>query len=57
MEAAFTASPVMGPMMNWSISSLGIFGSAALRAAMAAFFNFVLLGINDPVGVASRTIA
>ncbi|MBP9784869.1 MAG: hypothetical protein KBC92_10585, partial [Giesbergeria sp.] len=29
---------------------LGIFGSAALRAAMAAFFNFVLLGINDPVG-------
>jgi hypothetical protein len=21
--------PVMGPMMNWSISSLGIFGSAA----------------------------
>jgi hypothetical protein len=28
---------------------LGIFGSAALLAAMAAFFNFVLLGINDPV--------
>jgi hypothetical protein len=29
---------------------LGIFGSAALLAAMAAFFNFVLLGINGPVG-------
>ncbi len=44
MEAAFTASPVIGPVMNWSSSSLGIFGSAALLAAMAAFFNFVLQG-------------
>ena len=50
MEAALTASPVMGPVTNWSISSLGIFGSAADFAAMAAFFIFVLLGINGPVG-------
>lgn len=50
MEAAFTASPVIGPVTNWSSSSLGIFGSAALLAAMAAFFVFVLLGINGPVG-------
>src|SRR6059058_5692487 len=50
MEAALTASPVMGPVTNWSISSLGIFGSAADFAAMAAFFNFVLLGITGPLG-------
>jgi hypothetical protein len=50
MEAAFTASPVIGPVTNWSSSSLGIFGSAALLAAMAAFFVFVWLGINGPVG-------
>jgi hypothetical protein len=29
---------------------LGILGSAALRAAISAFFCFVLLGINAPVG-------
>lgn len=50
MEAALTASPVIGPVTNWSSSSLGIFGSAAPLAAMAAFFNFVLLGRNGPVG-------
>jgi hypothetical protein len=50
MEAALTASPVIGPVTNWSISSLGIFGNAADFAAMAAFFNVVLLGINGPVG-------
>jgi hypothetical protein len=57
MEAALTASPVIGPVTNWSISSFEIFGSAALLAAMAAFFNFVLLGINGPVdhGYASNT--
>ena len=50
IEAALTASPVIGPTTNWSISSSGIFASAALLAAMAAFLIFVLLGINDPVG-------
>jgi len=47
---ALTASPAIGPVTNWSISSFDIFGSAALWAAMAAFCNFVLLGINGPVG-------
>src|SRR5258706_3117586 len=37
--------------MNWSSSSLGILGSAADLAAIAAFFNFVLLiGIDAPGG-------
>src|SRR5574343_992652 len=50
MEAALTASALMGPVTNWSINSLGIRGRAADLAAMAAFFNFVLLGINAPIG-------
>src|SRR3954463_14569826 len=49
-DAALTASPVIGPVTNWSISSLGIFGSAADFAAISAFFNFVLLGITGPLG-------
>ncbi|MGH6683635.1 MAG: hypothetical protein ACRECA_06870, partial [Pseudolabrys sp.] len=49
IDAALTASPVIGPLTNWSSSSLGIFGSAADFAAIAAFFNFVLLiGIHAP---------
>src|SRR5574343_1533220 len=50
MEAALTASALMGPVTTWSINSLGIRGRAADLAAMAAFFNFVLLGINAPIG-------
>jgi hypothetical protein len=50
MEATLTASPFIGPVTNSSISSLEIFGSAADFAAIAAFFNFVLLGINSPFG-------
>src|SRR5580765_8413396 len=47
--ASLTASPVMGPVTNWSISSLGIDGNAAILAAIAAFFIFVLLtGIHAP---------
>lgn len=49
IEAALTTSPVMGPVTNWSSSSLGMYGSAAKLAAMAAFFNFVLIiGIDAP---------
>src|SRR5574343_949033 len=50
MEAALTASALMGPVTNWSINSLGIRGRAADLAAMAAFFNLDLLGINAPIG-------
>ena len=39
----------MGPVTNWSISSFGIDGKAAILAAIAAFFIFVLLtGIHAP---------
>jgi len=51
IDAALTASPVIGPLTNWSSSSLGIFGNAADLAAIAAFFIFVLLiGIHAPDG-------
>jgi transposase-like protein len=36
---------VIGPLTNWSSSSFGMDGNAADLAAIAAFFNFVLLGI------------
>jgi len=39
-------SAVIGPWTSWSSSCAGILGNAADRAAMAAFFNFVLLGIH-----------
>jgi hypothetical protein len=46
MEAAPTASALIGPVTNRSISYLKIVGSAA-AAAMAAF---LLIGIHAPVG-------
>jgi len=49
-DAALTASPLIGPVTNRSISSFGIDGSAADLAAIAAFFIFVLLGIDAPCG-------
>ena len=50
MKAALTASPVIGPMTNRSISSSGIFASAALLVTMAAFLILVLLSRNDTIG-------
>src|SRR5450755_4257041 len=49
-EAALTASPLIGPLTNRSITSSGIDGSAADLAAMAALFNFGLLGLDAPCG-------
>ncbi|WP_301102630.1 hypothetical protein [Propionivibrio sp.] len=43
IEAAFTASAVIGPSANWSMSSFGMVGSAA------GFFVLVLLGIHAPL--------
>ncbi len=44
IDAALTASALIGPLTNWSINSSGIDGSAA--AAAAAFV--VLPGIDAP---------
>ena len=52
MEAALTASALMGPVPNWSISSMGIVGSAA-AAAMA---RLVYVGIDAPCGHAMPRI-
>jgi hypothetical protein len=49
MEAALTASALIGPVTNWSMSSLGIDGIAA-AAAKAALVVFLVLGIHAPVG-------
>jgi uncharacterized membrane protein YtjA (UPF0391 family) len=49
MEAALTASALIGPVTNWSMSSFGIDGIAA-AAAMAALVVFLLVGIHAPVG-------
>jgi len=49
MVAALTASALIGPVTNWSMSSLGIDGIAA-AAAIAAFVIFLLVGIHAPVG-------
>ena len=43
IEAAFTASALIGPLTNWSMSSFGILGSATTR-----FFLLVLFGIHAP---------
>src|SRR5215216_6434414 len=55
MVVTLICSAVIGPSATiWSSSSLGIFGSAALLAAIAAFFSFVrlgsLLGMHAPCG-------
>jgi hypothetical protein len=49
MEAAPTASALIGPFTNRSIGSLKLVGSAA-AAAMAAFVAFLRVGIPAPVG-------
>jgi hypothetical protein len=46
IDAACTASALMGPFTNWSISSLGIDGKSV--AAAAAAFVVFLLGIRAP---------
>ncbi len=40
-EASFTARALIGQLTNQTITSLGVFGSASVLAAIAAFFNFV----------------
>jgi len=38
---------VIGPLTSsWSTTSFGIVGSATVRAAVASFYSFVLLGIH-----------
>jgi hypothetical protein len=49
IEAALTACALIGPVTNWSISSLGIDGIAA-AAARAAFVVFLMVGIHAPCG-------
>ena len=49
VREATTASALIGPVTNWSMSSFGIDGITA-AAAMAAFVVFLLVGIHAPVG-------
>jgi hypothetical protein len=51
MEAALTASALVGPVTNGSMNPLGILGIAA-AAAMVAFVVVLRVGIDAPMGQA-----
>jgi len=51
MEAALTASALVGPVTNGSMNPVGILWIAA-AAAMAAFVVFLRVGIDAPMGQA-----